>query len=69
MGQKVAIIEGMTCGHCEGAVTQSLTALNLSEIEVSSSAGTAKFSGEVSEADLAAAIDDAGYKLVSVSNE
>ena len=69
MTQKVAIIEGMTCGHCESAVTASLTALSLSEIKVSSADGTAKFSGEVSESDLASAIDDAGYKLVSVSNE
>lgn len=69
MGQKVAIIEGMTCGHCESAVTKSLTELNLTNISVSSAEGKAVFAGEVTEAELATAIDDAGYKLVSLSNE
>lgn len=70
MSKKIAIIEGMTCGHCEGAVTKSLTELgNLTDIQVSSAAGTAQFIGEVTEQDLAAAIDDAGYRLVSLSNE
>lgn len=69
MGRKVAIIEGMTCGHCEGAVTKSLTKLKLTEINVSSASGKATFAGEVDQASLAAAIDDAGYKLISVSDE
>jgi copper chaperone CopZ len=70
MSHKVALIEGMTCGHCEGAVTESLTKLgNLTQIKVSSADGTARFAGEIDEATLAAAIDDAGYKLISVSNE
>ena len=69
MGQKVAIIEGMTCGHCESAVTKSLTELNLTNISVSSTEGKAIFAGEVTEAELATAIVDAGYKLVSLSNE
>jgi copper chaperone CopZ len=70
MSQKVAIIEGMTCGHCENSVTESLTKLgNLTEIKVSSADGTARFAGEIDQAALAAAIDDAGYKLISVSDE
>ena len=69
MSHKVAIIEGMTCGHCESAVTKNLTELNLTDIIVSSAAGTAKFTGEIDQEKLAAAIDDAGYKLVSVSDE
>lgn len=70
MTTKIARIEGMTCGHCESAVTQNLTALGkLTNIEVSAEKGTAKFQGEISESDLAEAIDDAGYKLISVSDE
>lgn len=69
MGQKVAIIEGMTCGHCESAVTKSLTELNLTNVSVSSAEGKAVFAGDVTEAALAVAINDAGYKLVSLSNE
>lgn len=69
MSRKVATIEGMTCGHCEGAVTKSLTELNLTEISVSSATGKASFAGDVDEVALAAAIDDAGYKLISVSDE
>lgn len=69
MNRKVANIEGMTCGHCESAVTKSLSDLNLTEISVSSTTGKASFAGEVDQAALAAAIDDAGYKLISVSDE
>ena len=69
MGQKVAIIEGMTCGHCESAVIKSLTERNLTNISVSSAEGKAVFEGDITETELAAAIDDAGYKLVSLSNE
>lgn len=69
MSHKVAIIEGLTCGHCESAVTKNLAELNLTDITVSSAAGTAKFNGEIDQETLAAAIDDAGYKLVSVSDE
>jgi copper chaperone len=70
MSQKVAHIEGTTCGHCENAVTESLTSLgNLTQIEVSSTDGTARFVGDIDQAALAAAIDDAGYKLISVSDE
>lgn len=70
MATKIAQIEGMTCGHCESAVTQSLTELGkLTNIEVSAEKGTAKFQGEISESELVAAIDNAGYKLISVSDE
>ena len=70
MVTKIAHIEGMTCGHCESAVTQNLIELGkLTNIKVSAEQGTAKFQGEISEAELAAAIDDAGYKLISVSDE
>lgn len=70
MGQQIIKIEGMTCGHCENAVTQSLTNLGkLSEIKVSAANGTATFLGDASDAELIAAIDEAGFKLISVSNE
>lgn len=70
MTTKIAKIDGMTCGHCESAVTQNLTGLGkLTDIEVSAEKGTAKFQGEISESELSAAIDDAGYKLISVSDE
>jgi copper chaperone CopZ len=70
MTKRIALIEGMTCGHCESAIAKSLAALGkLTNISVESASGIAKFDGEISESELAAAIDDAGYKLISVSDE
>ncbi|MEY4422999.1 MAG: hypothetical protein RLZZ258_102 [Actinomycetota bacterium] len=61
-------IEGMTCGHCEMSVTKELSKLEgASEIKVSASAGTANLSvaDSVTTEQLAAAVDEAGYKLIS----
>lgn len=58
------IIEGMSCGHCEAAVTEEMQKLaGVSDIQVSASAGTLSFAsdGTVAEADVIAAIDEAGF--------
>ncbi|MFF8377068.1 heavy-metal-associated domain-containing protein [Streptomyces sp. NPDC015661] len=60
-------VKGMTCGHCEGAVSSEISAI----AGVSSVTAVAK-TGEVTvvsdapldRADVAAAVDEAGYELV-----
>ena len=61
-------IEGMTCGHCEMSVTKELAKLaGAKDIRVTAADGTAHVSVDesVTTDALAAAIDQAGYKLIS----
>lgn len=62
-------IEGMTCGHCEMSVTKELSKLaGAQEIKVSAAEGTAslKIDDSVSHEEISEAIDEAGYKLISI---
>lgn len=59
-------IEGMTCGHCEMSVTKELSKLpGAHDVKVSSQSGTATLSVDesVDQADIQAAVEEAGYKL------
>ena len=58
-------IEGMSCRHCVMAVKAELGELNLSNLEVE--IGTVKVEYDesvVTEKDIAAAIEEAGYKIL-----
>lgn len=60
------VISGMTCGHCERAVAAELTAIaGVDHVEVSAERGEAVVSAAtaVPEADLRAAVDEAGYQV------
>jgi copper chaperone CopZ len=59
-------IEGMTCGHCEMSVTKELSKLpGAQDVRVSSASGTATLSVDesVDDAQVEAAVEEAGYKL------
>jgi copper chaperone CopZ len=59
-------VTGMTCGHCVQAVTDELTALaGVSDVQVSLADGavTVTSVGPLDPADVAAAVDEAGYVL------
>ena len=59
-------IEGMTCGHCEMSVTKELSKLpGAQDVKVSSASGTATLSVDesVDDAQVEAAVEEAGYKL------
>lgn len=59
-------IEGMTCRHCEMSVTKELSKLpGAQDVKVSSASGTATLSVDesVDVAQVAAAVEEAGYKL------
>ncbi|GAA2240300.1 hypothetical protein GCM10010401_11160 [Rarobacter faecitabidus] len=62
-------VNGMTCGHCVNAVTTELSALDgVSEVKVDLSAGqtstvTVTSGAALSDDEIAAAIDEAGYSL------
>jgi copper chaperone CopZ len=59
-------IEGRTCGHCEMSVTKELSKLpGAQDVKVSSATGTATLSVDesVDDAQVTAAVEEAGYKL------
>ena len=61
-------ISGMTCGHCAMSVTKELSKLEgAAEIKVDPQAGTATLQVDesVDSSAIAAAVEEAGYSLVS----
>jgi copper chaperone len=61
-------VNGMTCGHCVQAVTSELANLpGVSDVTVDLASGlaTVESSRALVVADLAAAVDEAGYELAS----
>ncbi|WP_016908661.1 heavy-metal-associated domain-containing protein [Streptomyces xiaopingdaonensis] len=63
-------VTGMSCGHCESAVSEELSGIEgVSEVRASAASGevTVVSEGPVDEEALAAAVDEAGYELVAGS--
>jgi copper chaperone len=61
-------VAGMTCGHCVSSVTVAISGLDgVKHVDVDLVAGlvTVKAVHGLDRAGLAAAIDDAGFELVS----
>lgn len=61
-------ISGMTCGHCAMSVTKELSKLGgAADVKVDPQAGTASLSVDesVSAEAVSAAVEEAGYELVS----
>ncbi|GAA0474190.1 heavy-metal-associated domain-containing protein [Streptomyces stramineus] len=59
-------VTGMTCGHCESAVTDELSALaGVTSVKAVASTGevTVTSSAPLDEAAVRAAVDEAGYEL------
>ncbi len=60
-------VSGMTCAHCTAAVTKELTAIaGVQDVAVELDSGivTITSSRALSAAELAAAVDEAGYRVV-----
>lgn len=68
--KKIIIIEGMSCGHCVKAVEKALSGIDgVVNVEVSleDKKATLESSKEISDSEIKAAIDDAGFEVVSIS--
>jgi copper chaperone len=60
-------VSGMTCGHCVSAVTMELSLLpTVTEVSVDLESGQVTITSDAAlqQAQLATAIDEAGYELV-----
>jgi copper chaperone CopZ len=61
-------VSGMTCGHCVSAVTMELSLIpSVTEVDVDLETGkvTITSGAALDQAQLATAIDEAGYELVT----
>jgi len=64
----VYTVTGMTCGHCVKSVTEEVSALaGVSAVEVDLASGkvTVTSTAPLADADVKAAVDEAGYQLVA----
>lgn len=67
MPRKTIRIEGMTCLHFEKTIAEALTAAGAQKVEVSWRQGRAAFeAGSTADDQLRAAVEEAGYKVVSI---
>ena len=60
------LVTGMTCAHCVSAVTEEVRALDgIADVAVDLSSGRLSVTSrsEIPYADVAAAVDEAGYAL------
>jgi copper ion binding protein len=61
-------VSGMTCGHCVSAVTMELSLIpSVTEVDVDLETGKVTVTSDTAldQAQLATAIDEAGYELVT----
>lgn len=62
----VYAVAGMTCGHCEQAVTKALTALDTVatvQVDVAAGRATVTSTAELDDTAVRDAVDEAGYEL------
>jgi copper chaperone len=60
-------VQGMNCGHCAGAVTRELSALDGVtgvHVDLAAKKVTVGSTRELAEAEVREAVDEAGYELV-----
>lgn len=67
IGSTTFTVTGMTCGHCERAIGQEIGAVDGVEavtVDLASGTVTVTASRPIDRAEIAAAVDEAGYTLV-----
>jgi copper chaperone CopZ len=67
IGSTTFQVNGMTCAHCQRAVSEEIAAVaGVESVTVDLASGTVTVTADrpVDRADIAAAVDEAGYALV-----
>ena len=68
MTTRTYLVEGMTCGHCVGSVTDQLNQVpGVTGVEVDLSSGqvTVESDGTVDDTAVTAAVEEAGYEVAA----
>jgi copper chaperone len=64
--ERTYTVEGMTCAHCVASVEEEVRELEGVEgVEVDLASGRVTVRGDVDEAAVRAAVDEAGYEVVA----
>lgn len=66
MAESTFTVTGMTCGHCVASVTEEVTKIDgVTGVDVDLPTGAVKVTSDapVAEADVRAAVEEAGYAL------
>ena len=66
-GPATFAVTGMTCSHCERAITEEVSAVEGGDsvaVDLVAGTVTVTVTAPVDRADIAAAVDEAGYVLV-----
>ena len=59
-------VQGMTCGHCAGAVAQAVKSVDpQAEVKVDLASGKVEVQSDQDRADLAKAIEEEGYQVAA----
>jgi copper chaperone len=59
-------VQGMSCGHCVGAVTQAVKSVDpQAEVKVDLATGTVDVQSQQDRAAIAKAIEEEGYKVAA----
>lgn len=69
--KKIIQIEGMSCSHCAAAVTKALSGVSGTsgvKVHLKKNQAVLKTDDSVTDAQLEKAVEEAGYKAVSISN-
>jgi len=67
MAENTYTVQGMTCGHCVSSVTEEVsevTGVRQVDVDLASGRLTVVSDVDVAEADIRAAVEEAGYQLV-----
>jgi copper chaperone len=68
MKSRTYSVPGISCGHCKNAIEGELTPLDgVESALVDIDAKTVTVVGEITEADVRAAVDEAGYEVASAN--
>ncbi len=68
MTEQTYTVEGMTCAHCAGAVSREVRKIDgVADVRVDVASGivTVDAAAPLAPGDVAAAVDEAGYTLVT----
>ena len=62
--QQVFEVQGMTCGHCERAVTNAIQGVDAqAQVKIDRAANRVEVQSDAKREDLSAAIAEEGYKV------
>ncbi len=69
IGEKHVSIEGMQCNNCVKSVTEAINKLSGASAKVSleNNEAVVSYDREISDKDIKKAIENAGYKVISIS--